>query len=890
MRNIAASESKKTARMLPRWLHRVSQPVNNFVVNWKVDHQKRPLINQKILEHNSREKEIRDIMPVINQKFHGTSDMEEKQRLHEQYMALQGELQRINQERESLFDSRKKLMTFSKAFGLSAVGAAAGAAVSKGMRRAGGGAVNTAGNVFKREHSLSHLVVFLLFLAAYFFTEYSNQGLSLSWNPGRVAIVTIFILYLLIFVRWSDNKSAVESGIFAAIWTLLIPLFAGMIQKASFFNIGSGTLSLFLGLLAPGILWWFLLFDPHMYFPEPLKIIMFIVIFAMLMSYVSPHLSILNGQFGNDQTGFSFGKFTGQLGQSLSGGLKTTFGGTWCYITHTCGGYSGWLNAITEPFAYDATTVNQLQNANLGVYVEQGSVKIPSQIDTTQYNGNKNGLLPDTINFYLNSPIPDSLTFDLCNVQPDSGLKGFAGICDNNVTVGCGIQDVAKTKVTPDITSIRSVIASKRTLMYCSMGLPNSLGQKQINITVDYPFVTDTFKLINAVRLSQTNSNDVIKQLNNVPSDQIISTGGPVIIASNENTYITLSPDSTNTFNLKFTFKTQQNSKLLNVTNITIYVPQSTSIKPLEGIDACDVDHGEVKQLGTNGKWAKVYHINQTGIDYINNYLKSAGVNSEVSIPCQFTVENIDTFLNPSELVTQRLINIVSSYNVRNIYKGTVDFTGKLAIGQGSGPNAAPSTLAPEDAVNTIIDAAKKYGEDPLLLAAIAEQESNMNQNDRSSDGGIGIMQITRTDCPETMKDKANLEPGSYSYNPPSQNYLNALQNETVNIYCGAEILKKKYDTYKNGLVDKNRNKIFCSGTEYSRRYDTYFTYNWIDYTGWKSATKGYNGASCDPSFVNSYAEQVQHVMDLIRQGYYGDYVSTQTNANNTNPAGFVMA
>lgn len=141
--------------------------------------------------------------------------------------------------------------------------------------------------------------------------------------------------------------------------------------------------------------------------------------------------------------------------------------------------------------------------------------------------------------------------------------------------------------------------------------------------------------------------------------------------------------------------------------------------------------------------------------------------------------------------------------------------------------------------VKWITDSASKNGiSDPILLLSLMMQESDCVST-ASSGSSVGLMQINLANC------------GGYGLPSSEADCRSQLVlNPQLNIEVGAEILKEKYNAYKDGKVFNG-----CSNRG-------------ITYTEWDAALRGYNGWGCNPSFTSqdSYVEDVNQRADSLRK------------------------
>jgi Transglycosylase SLT domain len=143
-----------------------------------------------------------------------------------------------------------------------------------------------------------------------------------------------------------------------------------------------------------------------------------------------------------------------------------------------------------------------------------------------------------------------------------------------------------------------------------------------------------------------------------------------------------------------------------------------------------------------------------------------------------------------------------------------------------------------------ITDSASKNGiPDSILLLSLMMQESDCVST-ASSGSSVGLMQINLANC------------GSYGLPSGEADCRSQLiLNPKLNIEVSAEILKEKYNTYKDGKVFNG-----CSNRG-------------ITYSEWDAALRGYNGWGCNPSFTSqdNYVEEVNQRADSLRK--VGNYL-----------------
>jgi len=149
------------------------------------------------------------------------------------------------------------------------------------------------------------------------------------------------------------------------------------------------------------------------------------------------------------------------------------------------------------------------------------------------------------------------------------------------------------------------------------------------------------------------------------------------------------------------------------------------------------------------------------------------------------------------------------------------------------------------DYANYIIDASKKYGEDPILLLSIMMQESKC-ENNAGSSSSWGLMQINLMHC------------GEYGLILDKEKCKNQLVSDTeLNIETGARILREKYNLDKNG-------KKFSGACTPEYREKTYY--------GMDAAVRGYNGWGCGKD---------KNGKPIVSQDYYVDEVAQRVKELN---------
>src|SRR3989338_3161651 len=116
---------------------------------------------------------------------------------------------------------------------------------------------------------------------------------------------------------------------------------------------------------------------------------------------------------------------------------------------------------------------------------------------------------------------------------------------------------------------------------------------------------------------------------------------------------------------------------------------------------------------------------------------------------------------------------------------------------------------------------------DPFLVLSLILQESSCTQQARSSSDCVGLMQI----CGTTSEEVCGVDASE----------LNGGDEAESNIQCGAQILKKKYDTYSDGKTYESTG---------------------VEYAGWLAAIRGYVGWVAG---YEDYVEEVESIYDALR-------------------------
>lgn len=422
---------------------------------------------------------------------------------------------------------------------------------------------------------------FIISAIAVYMVEF---GLNGSWSARLVIYAVLLFLNFLFFRDTALLKRAaiVVLIVFAGLSIFALGTVTSFVSKYT----SASTVLLLVSLVVMPLYLWWMLFDS-----EDFAITRFvrtgglILMGAIILVTVGPSLSNAAQVLPTPAGGFNAGQAAHDslvhVATSASSGISSFV----CLlgIGKACNFATTWLGRITEPFAYDATTVDKIQNDKLGVYIQNAAVD--GTIDVSGYG--MGDYLPKGISFQLSAPIPPSVEFEICSAK-GSTLKGFAGLCDRNVTIGCAVQNVASTSIQPsDKLTIRDAISSQGALFSCRLQPPSDPSllrgsytstSKTARITISYPFVTNTYKLIRAVDESQAYSTAAVKQLNSFSAPQIVSSGGPVIVQTSESKFIPIKDSGTTTTPLLITLKAKPDVRLTKVEQMGIYVPSGSEL------------------------------------------------------------------------------------------------------------------------------------------------------------------------------------------------------------------------------------------------------------------------------------------------------------------------
>ena len=623
-----------------------------------------------------------------------------------------------------------------------------------------------AANQFVQVHSgnIAFIIIAFCVISFEFYSAWAG-----NWQT-RVGIYTVLVFITMILFRdvALTKRAAVAAIVMNVLWYAYLsaagtPAFSDMLTSQA----AKAIVTL---ILLPSFAWWFLYLEPSVEISKLFRGAGGVVLGGMMLALVYPALTSAAGLVPMPATGF-------EPVPAARGGLQFILEGAGealrdfvCFLGvggQACGVADSWLARITEPFAYDATTVHEIQRHGLGVYIR--NPRVDGVIDVTGYSAGR--FLPKPIEFNVHAPIPQDLEIDLCDVRA-SDLKGFVGICDNTIRITCEIDGVSTTQIMPrSNVSIKNVVVPG--LYSCRMQPPDDAAlnragasvSKQGQIKVEYPFATTTFRLIRAVDIDQATSREAVAELEGFRENRIISSGGPVIVEVSDSQFLRVDgPGTAET--LTIALKAQPEVRIEGIDSLYVFVPDGSVLEPFPGdTDSyCDFvvgedifeEHdlicnperwtscgsGEIQchnrcihiqdryrcpedpalaanigrplmmdgtEAGTRAEVSacmfspeellgpimgdrpsQVYMLSKQAIERINADLASQRLEADarrssigsrdnsVPIQCQLTIVDPDEFLQRDVLVTERAVNIVSSYRVSHAQDINVRFSGNL--------------------------------------------------------------------------------------------------------------------------------------------------------------------------------------------------------------------
>jgi murein DD-endopeptidase MepM/ murein hydrolase activator NlpD len=649
--------------------------------------------------------------------------------------------------------------------------AQAGRAIGSGAR----GAYNLAD-----QHQAT---IFFIPIAAFviffeFFSVYAG-----TW-PIRVSYYTVIVLLTLIFRDFELTKRAAFAALVVnGVWWLYLT--------------GAGTPGMSAALISPvakmiatvfilpGFVWYLLYLEPNIEIAKVFRNIGWIPIVGAMIALIYPAMSSAAGLIPTPPTGFDPQPAARDAIGFILGGAGEAVRDLVCYLGiggGACSTADSWLARITEPFAYDATTVHEIQRHNLGVYIR--NAEVDGTVEVTGYS--PGSFLPKSIDFTIHAPIPEDLEIELCNARA-SDLKGFPGICNNTITVTCTIDGVSTTQIVPrSELSIKTVVVPG--LYSCRMQAPadaalNRAGSsvsKRAEIKVEYPFVTTTFKLIRAVDIDRATTREARAELDNFRESRVISSGGPVIVEVSDSPFVRVDGDNT-IEGLTINLQAQPEVRIEGIDSLYILVPEGSALEPYPGdtnsycdfVVGEDAVRSEVGSICNRDEWggcfsdeipchglcarredgcttreeaiaagarapyvdgtepgdrntvstcavdvddllgdifsdrpSQVYMLSKAAIERINADLAAQAFEADarrftigsrdnsVRIGCQLKITDKDTFLQDEVLVTERAVNIISSYRVSHAQEVNVRFSGRVGETPRlpSAPSFTPST------------------------------------------------------------------------------------------------------------------------------------------------------------------------------------------------------
>jgi hypothetical protein len=631
------------------------------------------------------------------------------------------------------------------------VGAARGAYIS-------GKGVVGATNQLVQQHSgtIAFIVIAVCVVLFEFYSVYAGD-----W-PTRVGIYTVLVFITLLFFRDFEltKRAALAAIVMNVIWYAYLsasgnPAFSDQLNS----QLAKAIVTV---LLLPAFAWWFLYLEPNVEIAKFFRGIGWIPIAGIMLALVYPALTSAAGLIPTPATGFDPQPAARDAVGFILSGAGEALRDFVCYIGiggGACSAADSWLARITEPFAYDATTVHEIQNHNLGVYIRDASVD-----GTVEVSGYRAGsFLPKSIDFYVHAPIPEDIEIDLCNARAED-LKAFPGICDNSIRITCTVDDVASTQIIPrSELSIRGAVASLGSLFSCRMLPPSDRAlsragatvSKRAQVMVEYPFVTTTFKLIRAVSINHATSREALSELRNFRESRVISSGGPVIVEVTDSEFMTVyDTDPGDGFaqeSLIIRLRAEPEVRIDGIDQMIVFVPNGSRLESTgpgsycefrEGDEIvsehraicdlevrCDsglvdcggtcidqglydaIDPRECEDFGRESgsrddtnmcrneleeligesmleRPSKIYLLSADAINRINADLGNGAFDQEsgwvaarartnnIDIGCRLVVDDRTEFLQEERLVTERALNIITSYRVSHAQDLTVRFSG----------------------------------------------------------------------------------------------------------------------------------------------------------------------------------------------------------------------
>ncbi|MFT4308251.1 MAG: peptidoglycan DD-metalloendopeptidase family protein [Candidatus Woesearchaeota archaeon] len=610
-------------------------------------------------------------------------------------------------------------------------------------------------------------IAFLIIAFSVIFFEFSSAYFG-NWQT-RVGFYTILVFGTLLFRDVALTKRAAVAAIvmnvawYAYLSAAGTPAFSDMLNSQA----GKAVASV---LILPAFAWYFLYLEPNVQISKLWRNIGWLPIVGLMIALGVPILSHAAGLVPMPATGFDPGPAARDTGMFILGGVGEALRDFVCFLGvggGACGVADSWLAQLTEPFAHDATTVHEIQHRNLGVYIRDARVDGP--IDVAGYGAGS--FLPRSIDFYVHAPIPEDIEIDLCSVRAEE-LKAFPGICDNTIRIRCDVEDVGTTQIIPrSQMSIRGAVASLGSLFSCRMQPPDDAAlqrsggtvSKRAHVSVEYPFVTTTFKLIRAVSINEATSREALSELRNFRESRVISSGGPVIVEVSDSEFITVdNRDDGQGYaqeSLVIRLKAEPEVRIEGLDQMIVFVPNGSRIESTGPGSYCDFVKGDAifeehrsicertpqcpdgerscagicipddldttdqdcEEFGREGgtrsdvntcaydlgsllggdmvdRPSNVYLLSANAINRINSDLASGALDQDsrwiaarsrtngVDIGCRLIVDDHTEFLQQERLVTERALNIITSYRVSHAQDVNVRFTGR--------PEPTPSMLS----------------------------------------------------------------------------------------------------------------------------------------------------------------------------------------------------